>query len=204
MYIRPYDEIYPPYYLERLSIEEARRMVERMISGAQSREEIIRWIYSFTCPYDREVVTFCVYRHWQELVGRCQEPAVYIDCDGAVTMCWMEYESELWRIVREAHELEVEEDMAHREANNPDCFCHFTTEAREEGLHYRLETELQKAWNTDAPTTMVLIGQLERRHYLDTCAMDNHTLYEALCNHFGKPHFTYNTMRQYNNRRQRG
>lgn len=72
------------------------------------------YLQQIKCPYYQEALAIQAGHTWHELEEERKEPAVYYDMEGIWHYCWIDIDSALRPIIKQAHALQVELEMQNK------------------------------------------------------------------------------------------
>ena len=102
------NQIFPLDYPNSPTYEDLLFEVRDLLRHAESPIDILHTINKIQCPYYRKAFAILVPPQWHSMEQNGKEPAVYPDSDGQWRITWLNIDSDIKRIIKNANAEQVE------------------------------------------------------------------------------------------------
>lgn len=103
--------IFPIGYPNIPTQEDLNFEVQDLLCHSQSPFDIIHYINDITCPYYRKALATLVPITWHTMERNGKPPAVFEDMDGHRIITWLNIDSDIGRIIKQANAEQVEIEL---------------------------------------------------------------------------------------------
>lgn len=109
---RDLNQIFPPGYPQIPTVEDLQFEVRDMLCHCETANTILHYLQQIECPYYQEALTIQTQKSWHDMERERKEPAVYLDMEGIWHYSWIDIDAALRTIIKRAHALQVDLEMA--------------------------------------------------------------------------------------------